>query len=133
MAYRGGQTARTMMRCFLNCLVRRFEASACCRVGSNQEGDAGEQEMSCNVVDHIDLAGVKAGFERTERKIELKYASLAVTSIQFREFDRRTFENPRIPSKKRNIGEQMNVRSASPWRRAGRFVDFVVEPQVLRC
>ena len=64
--------------------------------------------MSGGIVDHIDLAGIKAGFQAVERKIQLKNARLAIARIQFAQFNQRAFVDFRLAAEKGDIREQVD-------------------------
>lgn len=64
--------------------------------------------MPGGVVDDVDLAGVKTGFQRVERKIELKNSCLAFPRIQFAQLYERALIDLRFATEERDIREQMN-------------------------
>ena len=90
-------------------MVRLSLTGAWGTIGSNQQGQPGEKEKACCVIDDVYLAGVKPGFQRAKRQVELKDAGLAVASIQLSQFNQRTLEDFGFSAEKGDIGQQMDA------------------------
>lgn len=57
----------------------------CCASGlrffADQQGKPRKQEVAAGVVDHIYLTGIKTGFERRERHVQLENGGLALARV----------------------------------------------------
>ncbi len=69
-------------------ILHRYRANADSRSGllANQQSQTWKAELSCSVINHVDLASVEAGLQLGERHIELENRGFAVWCIQFTGF-----------------------------------------------
>src|SRR5580700_1905541 len=110
----------------------------------DQQGKPRKQEVASSVVDDINLASIKAGFERSQRHIEFEDGSLALARVQFCQFYQGAFVGFGFTLEKGDVGQEPDavlVIFISPGLRvfcrirdrgSRRIVHFVVEKQVLR-
>ena len=109
----------------------------------DQQGKPRKQEVTAGVVDHIDLAGIKARLERGQRHIQLEDGGLSLARIQIGQLDQRTLVGFGLPLKERDVGQEPDagfvpslaqlprirgIRRSRPRR----IVDFIIKKQVLR-
>ena len=70
----------------------------------HQQGESGEEESSGSIVNDVDLAGVKAGFELVKRDIQLKDRGLAAGFVEGFRFDDRCLKRFHPALKESNVG-----------------------------